>query len=87
MAQAVLFQKALSASGASPDEIVQILAKVCDPKYTDDQVASLMKRALERRGSVTPEDLEAIMKLQSSLRYQMMIAFSSCIERTANSYK
>ena len=79
-----MFQKALSASGASPDEIVQILAKVCDPKYTDDQVASLMKRALERRGSVTPEDLEAIMKLQSSLRYQM-IAFSNCIERTSNS--
>ena len=68
MAQAVLLQKALAASGAGPDEIVKILAEVCDPKYTDDQVAALMKRALERRGSVTPQDLDTIVKLQLCLR-------------------
>ena len=68
MAQAVMFQKALAASGASPEEIVQILAKVCDPKYSDEQVAKLMAKALERKSSVTPEDLESLIKLQQSLR-------------------
>ena len=68
MAQAVMFQKALAASGASPEEIVQILANVCNPKYSDDQIKSLLAKALERKSSVTAEDLENISKLQESLR-------------------
>ena len=67
LAQAIKFEKALSASGATPEEIVQILAKVCDPKYSDDEIARLMSKALERR-NITKEEIDTIAKLQKSLR-------------------
>ena len=67
LAQAIQFEKALSASGATPEEIVSILSKVCDPKYSDEEIALLMSKALENR-KITKEEIENITNLQKSLR-------------------
>ena len=67
LAQAVLFQRALAASGLSPEEIVGILSKVTSPKFTEDEISQLLRKALERR-SVNTEDIEAISKIQKALR-------------------
>ena len=65
--QAVLFQRALAASGLSPEEIVGILSKVTSPKFTEDEITQLLRKALEKR-SVNKEDIEAISKIQKALR-------------------
>ena len=67
LAQAIQFEKALSASGASAEEIVSILAKVCDPKYSDAEIAHLMSKALQNR-NITKQEIENITNLQHSLR-------------------
>ena len=67
LAQAVLFQRALAASGLSPEEIVGILSKVTSPKFTEDEISQLLRKALEKR-SVNKEDIEAISKIQKALR-------------------
>lgn len=67
LAQAVLFQRALAASGLSPEEIVGILNKVTSPKFSESEIRVLLAKALENR-SVCKEDIEAISKMQKTLR-------------------
>ena len=67
LAQAVLFQRALAASGLSPEEILGVLSKVTSPKFSEDEIARLLTKALERK-SVSKEDIEAISQMQQALR-------------------
>ena len=48
LAQAVLFQRALSASGLSAEEIVGILSKVTSPQFTEDEINVLLKKVTEK---------------------------------------
>ena len=65
--QVVMLQKALAASGASPEEIAAILAKAAGNGLDDDEISSIMS-AVMGNSDLSKEDVENMMNLQKSLK-------------------
>ena len=65
--QVVMLQKALAASGASPEEIAAILAKAAGTGLDDDEITSIMS-AVMGNSDLSKEDVENMMNLQKSLK-------------------
>ena len=62
-----MLQKALAASGASPEEIAAILAKAAGTGLDDDEITSIMS-AVMGNSDLSKEDVENMMNLQKSLK-------------------
>ena len=65
--QVVMLQKALAASGASPEEIAAILGKAAGNGLDDDEISSIMS-AVMGNSDLSKEDVENMMNLQKSLK-------------------
>jgi alkylhydroperoxidase/carboxymuconolactone decarboxylase family protein YurZ/DNA-binding transcriptional regulator YhcF (GntR family) len=67
MEQLVTLQKALEASGASPEEIAKALAQATSSDMSDEAVAELMEKALSNN-NIDREDFKNVSELQKNLK-------------------
>ena len=67
MEQVVLLQKALEATGASPEEIANTIAKATSSGLSDEAISDLMSKVLKNE-NLSPEEREKMLKLQQNLK-------------------